>query len=120
MVGLSGGVEIGCAGVGFCKARGLLARLYGSVLVGAGPGVCSLVIVNQVLVRFWARRTSRVAFGLVRACCVLGSGVVWGCPWFGWHGCLTQAVVLRDIMTECRLGCSGQRRFMCVLSMMDM
>ena len=26
--------------------------------------------------------------------------------------------MLRDIMTECRLGYSGQRRFMCVLSMM--
>ena len=84
------------------------------------PCVCSLVIVNQVLVRFWARRTPRVALGLVCACHMLGSGVVWRGPWFGWHGCLTQAVALRDVMTECRLGCSGQERFMCVLSMMDM
>ena len=85
--------EIGCVGVGLCKARGLLARLYGVVLVGMISGVCSLVIVNLVLVRFWARRTTRVALGSVCACRMLGSGVVWRGPWFGWHGCLTQAVV---------------------------
>ncbi len=89
-----------------------------AVPVGMASSVCSLVIVNQVLVRFWARRTSRVALGSACVRHALGSGGVWRCPWFGWHGCLTQAVVLRDIMTECRLDCSGQRRFMCVLSMM--
>ena len=51
---------------------------------------------------------------------MLGSGGVLGCPWFGWHGCLTQAASLQDGVTECWLGCSGQERFMCVLSMMDM
>ena len=61
-----------------------------------------------------------MALGSVCVDHALGSGVVWRGPWFGWHGCLTQAVALRDVMTECRLGCSGQERFMCVLSMMDM
>ena len=66
--------EIGCAGVGSCKARGLLACLYGAVPVGMALSVCSLVIVNQVLVRFWARRTPRMALGPVCACRMLGSG----------------------------------------------
>ena len=54
---------------------GLLAVLRGAVVM------CSLWIVNQVLVRLWARRTSRVVSG----CAVSlvgwrGLGAVLGCP----------------------------------------
>ncbi len=75
---------------------------------------CSLWIVNQVLVRLWTRRTSRVALALLHPCGAgwLGAGA--GGPWLYWHGCLTQSMRLSlcgdGSMPDCWCGCSVQRR----------
>ena len=74
-----------------------------------GCACCSLLIVNQVLVRLCMRRTPRMAL----AACTYGAGwfeVVRGCPWLCWHGCLTQGMSLQDDVTDCWCGCSVQRR----------
>jgi len=83
-------------------------------LFGAGLFVCSLLIVNQVLVRLWARRASRVVLASLTVW-GFGSGLFGG-PWLCRHGCLTRFASLFDDASDCWCGCSVQGRFMCVLS----
>ena len=68
---------------GFCVGLGGVVTCClcpGVIILGIGHWPlaigCSLWIVNQVLVRFWTRRTSRLVSG--DAVSLLWGGVVWG------------------------------------------
>ena len=108
--GLSGDGS-GLAGAGPCIARGFAGAACACVCVRG----CSLLIVNQVLVRLWARRASRAALGWRVLC--MSAWVVWGCPWLCWHGCLTRAAALRNAAAGADAA-AGFRGVLCVLSCM--
>jgi len=105
--GLSGLIGSGLPSLAPAKRGGWWHGLCASVWGLA----CSLLIVNQVLVRLWARRTSRVVLASLTVW-GFGSGLFGG-PWPCRHGCLTRFASLFDDESDCWLGCSVQGR-LCV------
>jgi hypothetical protein len=80
-------------------------------------GMCSLWIVNQVLVRLWARRTSRWVWAVLSS---VGGGVAWigGGSVTVWHGLSDLGVgcCVSGVWPQVPSFCSVQGRYKCVLS----